>query len=103
MKCLITGRKTDCGRSQSNPKTNPLQAAIDDLCEHQVDGLVLGVRVEGSIDAIHKLCHGVPFVALDTNAASDVPTVMVDQQYGTRLAIEHLLNLGHQQIAFVTG
>jgi DNA-binding LacI/PurR family transcriptional regulator len=32
-----------------------------------------------------------------------VPTVIVDQQYGTRLAIEHLLNLGHQQIAFVCG
>ena len=78
-------------------------AAIDDLCEHQVDGLVLGVRVEGSIDAIRKLCHGVPFVALDTNAAPDVPNVIVDQQYGTRLAIEHLLDLGHQQIALSPG
>ena len=57
-------------------------AAIDDLFEHQVDGLVLGVRVEGAIDAIRKLCRGVPFVALDTNAAPDVPTVIVDQQYG---------------------
>ena len=65
--------------------------------------LVLGVRVDGSIDAIRKLCHGVPFVALDTNAAQDVPNVIVDQQYGTRLAIQHLLDLGHQQIACITG
>jgi DNA-binding LacI/PurR family transcriptional regulator len=85
------------------PNKPRLMAAIDDLCEHQVDGLILGVRVEGSIDAIRKLCHGVPFVALDTNAAPDVPTVIVDQQYGTRLAIEHLLDLGHKQIACVTG
>jgi DNA-binding LacI/PurR family transcriptional regulator len=85
------------------PSKARVVAAIDDLCEHQVDGVILGVNVEGSIDAIHKLCHGTPFVALDTNAAPAVPNVMVDQQYGTRLAIEHLLDLGHKQIAFVTG
>jgi DNA-binding LacI/PurR family transcriptional regulator len=76
--------------------------AIDDLFEHQVDGLVLGVRVEGGMDAIRDLCRGVPFVALDTNTP-DVPTVIVDQQYGTRLAIQHLLDLGHKQIACITG
>jgi DNA-binding LacI/PurR family transcriptional regulator len=81
------------------PSKARLVAAIDDLCEHQVDGLVLGVRVEGSIDAIHKLCHGVPFVALDTNASSNVPNVIVDQQHGTRLAVEHLLDLGHGEVA----
>ena len=86
-----------------HPNKAKVAAAIDDLCEHQVDGVILGVHVEGSIDAIQKLCHGVPFVALDTNAAPAVPNVIVDQQYGTRLAIEHLLDLGHQQIAFVTG
>ena len=85
------------------PSKARVVAAIDDLCEHQVDGVILGVHVEGSIDAIQKLCHGAPFVALDTNAAPAVPNVIVDQQYGTRLAIEHLLDLGHQQIAFVSG
>jgi DNA-binding LacI/PurR family transcriptional regulator len=85
------------------PNTARVVAAIDDLCEYQVDGLVLGVRVEGSIEAVHKLCHGVPFVALDTNPAPGVPNVVVDQQYGTRIAIEHLLKLGHQRIACVTG
>ena len=29
------------------PSKAELSAAIDDLCEHQVDGLVLGVRVKG--------------------------------------------------------
>jgi DNA-binding LacI/PurR family transcriptional regulator len=84
------------------PSKAELSAAIDDLCEHQVDGLVLGVRVEGSTD-IHKLCRGIPFVALDSSAALKVPTVIVDQQYGTRLAIQHLLDLGHKQIACIGG
>jgi DNA-binding LacI/PurR family transcriptional regulator len=77
-------------------------SAIDDLCEHQVDGLVLGVRVEGSTD-IHKLCRGIPFVALDPSAALKVPTVIVDQQYGTRLAIQYLVDSGHKQIACIGG
>jgi DNA-binding LacI/PurR family transcriptional regulator len=87
-------------QSGSKPQ---VAAAIDDLFEHQVDGLVLGVRVEGGLEAIRKLCRGVPFVALDPSNVSDVPTVIVDQQYGTRLAIQHLLNLGHQQIACIGG
>jgi DNA-binding LacI/PurR family transcriptional regulator len=85
------------------PSKARLAAAIDDLCEHQIDGLVLGVRVQGAIDGIRKLCHGVPFVALDAGTASDLPSVMVDQQYGTRLAIQHLLDLGHRQIAGIAG
>jgi DNA-binding LacI/PurR family transcriptional regulator len=80
-----------------------LAVAIDDLCEHQVDGLVLGVRVPGNIDFVRKLCRGVPFVTLDAGGARDVPTVIVDQQHGTRLATQHLLDLGHRQIACIAG
>jgi DNA-binding LacI/PurR family transcriptional regulator len=58
--------------------------------------------VEGSTD-VHKLCRGIPFVALDPSAALKMPTVIVDQQYGTRLAIQHLLDLGHKQIACIGG
>jgi len=84
------------------PNKAQLAAAIEDLCEHQVDGLVLGVRVAGNIDFVRKLCRGVPFVTLDVGAR-DVPTVIVDQQQGTRLATQHLLGLGHRQIACIAG
>ena len=43
-----------------------------------------------------------PFVTLDVGAR-DVPTVVVDQQQGARLATQHLLDLGHRQIACVAG
>ncbi|MBV9490982.1 MAG: substrate-binding domain-containing protein [Verrucomicrobia bacterium] len=85
------------------PSKAQLAAAIDDLCEHQVDGLVLGVKVRGSIDLVRKRCRGVPFVSLDDGAAADVPTVIIDQQYGLRLATHHLLDLGHRQIACISG
>jgi LacI family transcriptional regulator len=85
------------------PNRVQLAAAINELCEHQVDGLVLGVRVKGGADFIRKLCRGVPFVALDAGSAADVPTVIVDQQHGMRLATQHLLDLGHRQIACIAG
>ena len=75
-----------------------MASVIDDLCDHQVDGLVLGVRVGTNIDFVRKLCRGVPFVTLDAGRP-DVPTVIVDQQQGMRLATQHLLQLGHRRIA----
>jgi DNA-binding LacI/PurR family transcriptional regulator len=85
-----------------HPSKTRLTAAINDLCEHQVDGIVLGVQLNRSVD-IRQLCRGVPFVSLDAATNRDLPAVIVDQQHGVRLATRHLLDLGHQQIACVAG
>jgi DNA-binding LacI/PurR family transcriptional regulator len=86
-----------------HPSKARVMAAIDDLCDHQVDGLVLGIRVKGKIDFIRKLCRGVPLVALDVDKDLAVPTVIVDQAHGVRLATQHLLDLGHRRIACIAG
>jgi DNA-binding LacI/PurR family transcriptional regulator len=85
------------------PSKTQLAAAIEDLCEHQIDGLVLGVRVAGRVEFVRKLCRGVPFVTLDGGTGTDVPTVIVDQSLGAKLATQHLLDLGHRQIACIAG
>jgi DNA-binding LacI/PurR family transcriptional regulator len=85
------------------PTKAQVASAINNLCEHQVDGLVLGVRVQGSSDFVRKLCRGVPFVMLDALTTSDVPTVIVDQAHGVRLATRHLIELGHHKIACIAG
>jgi DNA-binding LacI/PurR family transcriptional regulator len=86
-----------------HPNKAQLAAAIDALSEQQIDGLVLGVRVEGRVELIHKLCRGVPLVALDGRPGTGLPTVIVDQSLGSRLATQHLLDLGHRQIACIAG
>jgi DNA-binding LacI/PurR family transcriptional regulator len=80
-----------------------LLAAIDDLCEQQVDGLVIGVRFDDWIAAVHEHCHGVPFVTVGNRVADDIPAVVVDEFNGVRLATRHLLELGHQYIACISG
>jgi DNA-binding LacI/PurR family transcriptional regulator len=80
-----------------------LLAAIDDLCEHQVDGLVIGVRFERSVLAVREHCRSVPFVSVGNRIVKDVPAVVINQSYGVTLATRHLLELGHQKIACITG
>ncbi len=85
------------------PNYVQLTAAITDLRAHQVDGLVLGVHLEGKIDLVRPLCQQTPFVTLDASAAPDIPAMLVDQAHGVRLSIHHLLELGHRRIATITG
>ena len=85
------------------PGETELLAAIDDLCEQQVDGLVIGVRFEDWIAAVRKHCRGVPFVTVGNRIDDDIPGVVVDEFHGVRLATRHLLELGHQHIACISG
>ena len=64
-----------------------------------VDGLVLPP------DRIARFVEeGFPIVCLDRDiAAASVPLVQVDNRRGARLATEHLLSLGHDRIAHVSG
>jgi DNA-binding LacI/PurR family transcriptional regulator len=86
-----------------NPGEAELLAAIDDLCEQQVDGLVIGVRFEGWVAAVREHCRGVPFVTVGNRIDDEIPAVVVDQFHGLRLATRHLLELGHEHIACISG
>lgn len=64
-----------------------------------VDGAVL-VTPAVSLEAV----PGTPVVAVDPHTGpSAVPTVDSDSLRGAQLATEHLLELGHRRIAFLTG
>ena len=86
-----------------NPGEAQLLAAIDDLCEQQVDGLVIGVRFEDWIAAVREHCRGVPFVTVGNRIDEEIPAVVVDEFHGVRLATRHLLQLGHRHIACISG
>ncbi|SDT28711.1 transcriptional regulator, LacI family [Friedmanniella luteola] len=48
--------------------------------------------------------NALPVVAVDPHAgAASVPTVSADNTRGARLAVDHLLGLGHRRIAFISG
>jgi DNA-binding LacI/PurR family transcriptional regulator len=86
-----------------NPDEAELLAAIDDLCEQQIDGLVIGVRFDDWVATVQEHCRGVPFVTVGNRIADDVPAVVVDEFHGVQLATRHLIELGHRHIACISG
>jgi len=74
------------------------------LEEHRVDGLLIA-PVEHDLKAIAALAsRGIPTVLLDRDPGEvDLCSVTVDDVRGGELAASHLIELGHEAIAFVNG
>lgn len=72
--------------------------------EHGVRG-VIATPSEGSIDALLDLRErGIDVVLLDhTSPLPDLASVAVDDVGGAALAIGHLLDQGHERVAFLNG
>lgn len=81
--------------------TSPNQTLLNFLGRGAVDGLLLvGVPVEDRIAQELRALHA-PVVLIGTRHP-DFDSFYWDDQAGGRAAIEHLLDLGHKEIAIVT-
>jgi LacI family transcriptional regulator len=81
-----------------------IRAAIDNLSRRLVDGIILIAPVIGvSYDELVRLCSGIPFVMIDTELGEHTPSVVIDQEYGSRLVTQHLIDLGHRQQCAISG
>jgi len=90
-------------------------ASTDDDPEHassqvaamlgvQVEGLLYGVAREDDAVLAGIVDEGVPCVLFNRAAGiSGVSAVLPDDHTGTRLAVEHLLSLGHRKLGHVGG
>ena len=66
-----------------------------------IDGCI-ATGVDADDDAVQVLRQrDIPFVMIDTDAPEGVPCVNIDDAEGARLAMSHLLELGHRDIAIV--
>jgi LacI family transcriptional regulator len=68
---------------------------------------VMGTLVDGAVlvtPTVTDVGHTGPVVAVDPHTGrSSLPTVTSDNLQGGRLAVDHLLGLGHRRIGMVTG
>ncbi|HOT92023.1 MAG TPA: LacI family DNA-binding transcriptional regulator [Anaerolineae bacterium] len=77
---------------------------LEDLATRMVDGLIIYTPFPPfSYQEMQQLCRGVPFVLVGAEPGVKAPSVVFDQRHGCRLAVQHLLDLGHRQIAEITG
>jgi LacI family transcriptional regulator len=72
------------------------------LAEQRVQGVLL-VPVSGSLAATARLRdRGIPVVLLDSiGTVDDISSVSVNDMAGGRIAVAHLLALGHRKVAFL--
>jgi LacI family transcriptional regulator len=73
------------------------------LLERNVDGVIIAGKVTGTlIDYIDGL--GIPIVLVDYESKKRRhSTVVIDNRVGARLAVQHLLDLGHRSVSFIAG
>lgn len=66
-----------------------------------VDGFVVtGLEIDrGEVEELRR--RGIPFVLVDSEPLPGVPRVDTDDEPGAYALVEHLLQLGHRDIAFV--
>jgi len=74
-----------------------------DFNDRRTDGiLVVAPRLDTDIVAGLSAAQ-IPLVAISAEEGALVPNVDVDNRLGVRLAMEHLVGLGHRRIAYLTG
>ena len=80
-----------------------VQAAVDLVLGQHVEALVVVASRQRTIDFLAGLSLRLPVVVVESSGRTDRPSLSIDQYAGSRLATEHLISLGHREIAHVAG
>lgn len=80
----------------------PVEKCLDKLAENRVDGLIL-IHAENGLSDIERFRQVMPnLVAVDTTVPlPGIDSVVFDNAAAVRLAIEHLVALGHREIGLI--
>ncbi|KAB8130499.1 LacI family transcriptional regulator [Gracilibacillus oryzae] len=78
---------------------------IDMVLSARVDGVLIAPTCDQSLEQIDRLSdHGIPVVLIDrTIEGFQGDYVLGDSYEGSRKLMEHLISLGHHNIAFING
>ena len=70
--------------------------------ENHVDGIILSGPRQDDADLIHLREAGVPIMLMGQLPGSDIPFVDIDAVRDAKMAVNHLIETGHNQIGMIT-
>jgi len=77
--------------------------AVRHLTDQGADGMIVIVPHDGTLQVLEGLNLDLPVIVVGGAGEGRLSGAMVDQKLGARLAVAHLISLGHQQIGHVSG
>lgn len=83
--------------------SSEVEAAVDHLLRSGVDGIIIGTPYAGGEELLDGLLTEVPIVVMSERPDSADNSVQLDSYQAGRLAMEHLIGLGHRRILHVAG
>jgi DNA-binding LacI/PurR family transcriptional regulator len=89
--------------SISTSDARSIRSGLDFLLSQSIEALVILAPQVGVFDAIRDMSIGVPFVTLEATGLDEGRSISVDQARGARLAVRHLIDLGHTEIVHIAG
>jgi LacI family transcriptional regulator len=86
------------------PTPDEIRAALNSMNGRLIDGIILITPVvDVDYDELVRLCRETPFIFIDTEPGSQLPSIMIDQGHGSQIATNHLIERGHRQICEISG
>lgn len=80
-----------------------LERALEHFMAQGVEGVVVVAAHDDAVAAVERFASPVPVVMVGPKDRSGLLTVAVDQYAGARLAVRHLVDLGHREVAHLHG
>jgi LacI family transcriptional regulator len=105
---LVEGIRRECERQKYRLLVAPAGSGkdaqdrmVEDLIDRAMDGIVL-ISPLGTDAELEELAKKIPVVVLGRHGASpEFDSVAADDFAGANLVVDHLVSLGHRQIAYV--
>jgi DNA-binding LacI/PurR family transcriptional regulator len=77
--------------------------AVRHLTDQGVDGIIVIVPHAGTLVVLEELNLDMPVIVVGGAGEGHLSGAMVDQKVGARLAVAHLVSLGHERIGHISG
>lgn len=80
-----------------------IRAAVESLNSDSVDGVIVLAPLFDAISVLDGLDVGIPVVTFQQGSPPSPTSVSVDEVRGARMAVRHLLDMGHETVWHVQG